>query len=156
SLPDPRHEWPDGDGPESSAFSYGEEPDSGGRRLTCWRCDKVAVPVAGRCPYCHAKLEASLEERIILPPSKRGEPLLRVIMLLCGLVLASVIEGVVLATQAQAGYLPEAEWERRELISILVLEAVDTLLIVIGFAWIGLLPPLSKPEWTWRLASWIW
>src|SRR5438067_11745999 len=68
---------------------------------TCWRCDKTAVPIQGRCPYCRAKVESALEERIILPVPKGVDPVMKVIWLFIGMVLVSLVQGLVLRAQAQ-------------------------------------------------------
>src|SRR5262245_32612972 len=122
---------------------------------TCWRCDKTAVPNQGRCPYCRARVETALEERIFLPAARGVDPVMKVIWIFIGLVVVSLVQGLVFKTKGQ-DWLLEGTWETRVLTAVAAFEAIDTCLVALGFCWIGRLGGLAKPEDSWRLIAWLW
>jgi len=161
-----RPEWSDdadAEGPDApdGAESWPAAPAQGPAALgpaaqrTCWRCDKTAVPVDGRCPYCRARLETTVEERIVLPTAEGTDPILKVLCIFGVFVLGSLIQGLIFRAKAHDWYM-EDRWEKNLLTSYAIVEAIDTLFVGLAFLWIGCARVFAPPESSTRLVAWLW
>jgi membrane protease YdiL (CAAX protease family) len=147
------HRWePSPDSFDDDGFSQ----EDAALEQVCWRCDKQVVPVAGRCPYCRAKLEDLLEDRIVLPAKRGTSPLFKVIWIWVGLMVISLVLGVTLLVMNRNGLVPRDAWEKQVLIATFIAEGLGMVLILAGWLWLGFPPRLHRPEPLIRVLAWVW
>jgi membrane protease YdiL (CAAX protease family) len=111
--------------------------------VTCWRCGRLEVPVAGRCPACRARIAADETRQ---SDSERASgathtPALTPLLVMFGLfLLSSVIWGWILLANGAKMTADEV----RE--GTAVLEVIDTMLVLVALALIGFVSLPDPPE----------
>jgi membrane protease YdiL (CAAX protease family) len=134
----------------------GEELPEPDPRRKCWRCGKRVDRGLDSCPYCRAPFGSRRRARSSPAARPVHEDLrpLKVVLWSFGLMLGVTI--------AYACYLhfgpglpqgPRAEQERALLHEMLVVEAIDTALVVLAVVWAGA-PKPTRPSGTSRVAAW--
>jgi membrane protease YdiL (CAAX protease family) len=138
-----------------------DAPESGSRvdepLSVCWRCGKKATAAQVVCAYCGARFtsEPAAVRQATRKPSGAASPLLRLVWIFSALLLVSLIYGWII----HFGLGHERNFDRasrqRALIRQLVVELVDSMLIVGALLWVGRPPPLPKASRKKRLAAWL-
>jgi uncharacterized protein len=124
--------------------------------VECWRCGKFVPTKKPSCPFCAAKLDReSLTAATASPAIFAEQPVTRLF------IVFSVLLGISLAVglfhQGAEYFSPQHQQPRQgEVVAeMLILEAVDTLLILLSWMWIGRCRPELQPGHTRRLATWV-
>lgn len=118
--------------------------------IRCWRCSRVEIPTAGRCPACHARVADDTEGRSLTGVVVR-EPAAAVtsILVMYGLfLLTSVVWGwVLLANETKLT-------EQDAIAGMAVIEVIDTVLVLATLAMIGFVAMPRPPKGT-RALCWV-
>jgi membrane protease YdiL (CAAX protease family) len=104
----------------------------------CWRCGKDVSTDVARCPYCDAPL-ATEAEVATEPPSQETDArsLVRLLTIFAVMLGISVLAGLIrYVTVAIAPHEPSESGTM--LVIVLILEGVDTVLILAAWAWCGI------------------
>jgi CAAX protease family protein len=144
---------------ERAADPSREEDGFGERPRICWRCDKEVDRRRHSCPYCQApfgsRRRAALEEEHGIASFHRDARPLKVVLGFF-VVLLSV-------TIFQAWYIhfgpgmPQGNRKEQEMAMLkqmLVVEAIDTVLVLIAIVWAGAPRPF-RPSGSTQLATWL-
>jgi uncharacterized protein len=114
------------------------EPASEENIVVCWRCGLPAEALAAKCVHCGARLAAEEESpRPAARTTDSDERALMRTMVVFMLVLAtSVVSGLVTRYTAPASENADPSSQKLVLSWTLILEAIDTLMVLGALAWI--------------------
>ncbi len=120
--------------------------------FACWRCAKDVSIDLPRCPYCDAPL--AMETKPEPPPWKSdAQSLVRLLLIYAAMLGVSVLAG--LLRYAAATFAPHRHADAGMALAVtLILEAIDTALVVAAWAWCGVRYRESpRPLWS-RATAW--
>ncbi len=118
----------------------------------CWRCGKEVLPTATRCAVCAAALSISPGSPGRETKNKaETSPVVKLIGVFSVLLLTSLVQGFSFDVEDAVidSFLESALYQS------LVVEGVDTVIVLFALFWVSLPPPLVRPARPVRLASWI-
>jgi membrane protease YdiL (CAAX protease family) len=134
----------------------GEEVGNDPVLCECWRCGKSVEEDHSRCPYCRAILRrAEVEEYGDDAAAIRSVARsIKVVLWFFALqLIASISYAAYLRSDAGRPSGPRGEQERQLLHEMLVVEAIDTAIVLIAIALAGLAPPIHRTKKA-KLAAW--
>jgi membrane protease YdiL (CAAX protease family) len=141
----------------NSADNRSEDSANLDELLECWRCGKLGFRKAEFCLYCRAPLfRGSTPARApVWRQDGRGTtPVPKVLGLFLIFLGFSVVFGFVI----RFGFDPEKfrgeQGARRLHLIELVVEGLDTLLVIVGLIWIGRVPSLPRQSLSVRILTW--
>jgi uncharacterized protein len=123
--------------------------------ITCWRCGKDILADISRCPYCQALLTREsdiLPER--QPLDRHAQSLTRLLGFFAALLGISVVAGMI--QHLNAAIVPNRLPKPGEMLAfIVILEALDTVLILAAWAWIGMGYREPSRSLSYRASAWV-
>jgi uncharacterized protein len=126
--------------------------------IECWRCGKIVSAQKPACPFCSAKLvRESFPVPTAQPPADlSAQPWTRLFIVFSVLLGISLVVGLVHRGAEYISPQHQQPPQQGEAVAeILILEALDTLIILFSWAWIGRCRSEPQPEPTRRLATWL-
>lgn len=122
--------------------------------VVCWRCGKDVPADLAQCPYCLAAFNGrSASAQEWKPVDQDSKSLTRLMLFFAAMLGISVLTG--LMQHLHAATAPRHHLKPGERLSIVaVLEAIDTILILAAWAWIGLRQPEPRQSFIRRVVSW--
>jgi uncharacterized protein len=147
--------WREEPGPEHAPETALPEDSAASPMIVCWRCDKDVSADVSRCPYCQAALA---QEPDVVPdkpaPDPQAQSLTRLFGFFAALLGISVLAGVI--QHVAAFSMPHRLPKQGELLALVViLEAVDTVLILAAWAWVGMKYREPSRSVSLRAAAWV-
>jgi uncharacterized protein len=125
--------------------------------VECWRCGKFISAEMPTCPFCAAKLLRESLPDTTAPSAAAfaAQPVTRLFIVFSALLVISLAVGFF---HQGMDYLSPHHPPPRQgqvVAETLILEAVDTLIVLLAWAWIGRCRPEPLPAPTRRLAVWV-
>jgi uncharacterized protein len=153
TLPfDPWREEPE---PERSPEPALPEESAALPMIVCWRCGKDVSAEISRCPYCQAMLTQEPDVVRVEPAlDPQAQSLTRLFGFFAALLGISVVAGVMQHVAAVS--MPHRLPKQGELLALVViLEALDTVLILAAWAWVGMKYREPARSVSFRAAAWV-
>lgn len=123
--------------------------------IACWRCGKDVLADVSRCPYCQALLTRESDTIPERPPlDQHAQSLTRLLGFFAAMLGISVVAGMI--QHLNAAVTPNRPPKPEEMLAIFViLEAVDTVLILAAWAWIGMQYREPSRSLSHRASAWV-
>lgn len=124
---------------------------------TCWRCGKVADPERPICAYCRAVLVRSLAEAdsASLAIASSHAPIVRLIWVFVALLVTSIAYGWMIQFGMNPALFAGPEGMENWLRITLVVEFIDTLLVLAALVWIARPPSLPRRSGSSQVTTWL-
>jgi membrane protease YdiL (CAAX protease family) len=142
--------WPTPD-EDSTREQPVESPDV----VACWRCGKEVLAATPRCPYCAAPLtqEPVSHREETAASDDDAKTLTRLLVFFCAMLGISLFAGAV--RHFEAALAPHHPLQSEELLlQVFGLEAIDTVLVLAAWAWVGMRRREPHHSWFRRVSVW--
>jgi uncharacterized protein len=126
-------------------------------QIECWRCGKTISQDFARCPYCEAPLarESSPVPGEYEAPDRDAQSLARLMGVFAILLATSLVAGLVSRGMAYVSANSRHLRPQEALVGILILEAIETVLILAAWKWIGLRYTEPRRAFSRRVVVWL-